>query len=159
LCHYGEKLMTPGIFVWLALLQGDLNAPRPIEELFSAIRAVESRGNDKAVGDGGRAIGAYQIHYAYWRDSGVPGRWKQCRNRKYAERVMRAYWRRFCPKALAAGDWQTLAMVHNGGPKGHVKRTALNYWRRLRCAIAYQDRTTIERSALKSSNSQNARSR
>jgi len=101
---------------------------------FSAVRHVESRGRCDAVGDGGRAIGPYQIHHAYWKDSGVPGRWEQCRDRAYAERVMKAYWKRYCPKALEARDWQTLARVHNGGPQGHQRKQTAGYWQKVRAA-------------------------
>ena len=103
--------------------------------LTRAIRAVESQGRDGAVGDEGRAIGSYQIHYAYWKDSGVLGRWEQCRDRQYAERVVRAYWQRYCPKALATGDSKTLARVHHGGPSGPLNPKTLGYWRKVHSAI------------------------
>jgi hypothetical protein len=158
--HYlrEEEAMTPVIYMWIVLTQISADAPRPIDGLLRAIRSVESRGNDEAVGDGGRAIGPYQIHYAYWKDSGVPGRWEQCRNRKYAEQVVQAYWRKYCRKALAAGDWQTLGMVHNGGPKGDANPATRGYWRKLRSAIEVQDRTSLRRSALKLSNATNRES-
>ena len=40
--------------------------------LFRAIQLVESGGEsdpENAVGDGGRAIGPYQIHESYWKDA------------------------------------------------------------------------------------------
>lgn len=110
-------------------------SPKRVHQALAAIRHVESRGNDRAVGDGGRAIGAYQIHRAYWKDSGVPGRWRQCANRRYAERVVLAYWRRYCPKALAAGDIETLARIHNGGPMGHQVKATHGYWRKVSKAL------------------------
>jgi len=64
----------------------------------------------------------------------VPGRWEQCRDRAYAERVMKAYWGRYCPKALENRDWQTLARVHNGGPGGHRLKQTVNYWQKVRKA-------------------------
>ena len=110
-------------------------------EFMTAVRHVESRGRCDAVGDGGRAIGPYQIHYVYWKDSGVPGRYEQCRNRAYAERVMKAYWTRHCPQAWKSRDWQTLARVHNGGPDGHRKRQTQAYWRKVRAAASPADRS------------------
>lgn len=109
-------------------------------DFMSAIRHVESRGRHDAVGDGGRAIGPYQIHYVYWKDSGVPGRYEQCRDRAYAERVMKAYWNRYCPKALEARDWQTLARVHNGGPNGHRQEATRDYWLKVRGAAVSAQR-------------------
>jgi hypothetical protein len=41
---------------------------------------------------------------------------------------MLAYFARYAPKALESKDWQTLARVHNGGPKGHTKKATLGYW-------------------------------
>ncbi len=45
------------------------------------------------------------------------------------------YWRRYCPRALAQGDWQTLARVHNGGPRGHRKPATHAYWSKVRRAM------------------------
>lgn len=111
-------------------------------EFMNAVRHVESRGRSDAVGDGGRAIGPYQIHYVYWKDSGVPGRYEQCRNRAYAERVMKAYWNRHCPKAWKSRDWQTLARVHNGGPDGHRQRQTQAYWQKVRRAAIRAERSS-----------------
>ena len=112
---------------------------QPSRQLLDAIREVET-GNSpdpaNAVGDGGRSLGPYQIQWKYWRDSGVPGRYTDVRNRTYAERVMRAYWQRYCPAALARGDSQVLARVHNGGPEGHRRSTTLKYWRKVSVAMS-----------------------
>ena len=92
-------------------------ASRP--SLLHAIRLVESGGRPNPPdGDGGRAIGPYQIWRSYWMDSGVPGDYQRCREAEYAERVIVAYWTRFCPKALASGNWRTLANTF------HLGRTA-----------------------------------
>ena len=96
---------------------------------FAALMSMESGGDCNAVGDGGRSIGPYQISRAYWIDSGVPGRWKDVRDPKYAERVMRAYWRRYCPRAVESRDWRTMARVHNGGgPRGPKIQATRGYW-------------------------------
>lgn len=39
------------------------------DRVLEAIAQVESRGDPTAVGDGGRAVGAYQMHPAAWRDA------------------------------------------------------------------------------------------
>ncbi|HOB76351.1 MAG TPA: hypothetical protein PKG54_17710 [Phycisphaerae bacterium] len=107
------------------------SAQANLRPLFDAIREVESGGNPDAVGDGGRSIGPYQIQWAYWKDSGVPGKYHQVRDHRYAERVMIAYWKRYCPQALARRDYQTLARVHNGGLTGHRKAATLPYWHKV----------------------------
>ena len=87
-------------------------APSALRPLLAAIRQVESAGDDRAVGDGGRSRGPYQIGLAYWR--------------------------RYAPAALAAGDLATLARVHNGGPGGAGLRATLGYWRRVKVAMEAQ---------------------
>lgn len=108
---------------------------RAVERLLDAMEWVESNGNPAAVGDGGRSIGPLQIQRAYWSDAGVPGRYDQVRDRAYARRVVRAWWRRHCPAALAAGDLERLARCHNGGPAGHRKPATRAYWGKVRAAM------------------------
>jgi hypothetical protein len=48
---------------------------------------------------------------------------------------MLAYWERYCPTALARGDWATLARIHNGGPAGHKKPATLKYWKKVSQAM------------------------
>ena len=98
----------------------------------SALRMAETGGEDQpenAVGDGGMSLGPYQISRAYLVDSGVNGDWRRCRDRKFSEAVMLAYWKRHCPEALRMRDYETLARVHNGGPNGNRKASTLSYWR------------------------------
>lgn len=105
-----------------------------LRPLFDAIRFVES-GNrpNPPDGDGGRSIGPYQIMEAYHRDArGAGADWQACRRREYAEQTMIRYWRRYCPRALARGDWETLARTHNGGPAGHRKAATRAYWSKVR---------------------------
>jgi hypothetical protein len=105
---------------------------RSLAKLFYAIGMVESGNNDNVKpGDQGKSHGRYQIQWAYWKDSGVPGSYRQVTNKAYAERVMIGYWKRHCPKALASCDYQTLARVHNGGPAGYRRSSTLPYWRKV----------------------------
>jgi hypothetical protein len=51
--------------------------------ILDALRRVETGGipdPSLAVGDGGAAIGPYQIHRPYWLDAGVPGTYEDCRD-------------------------------------------------------------------------------
>lgn len=120
----------------LAICSGLLGQVEPrdprIDRLFLAIRMVETGSHAEphnALGDGGKSLGPYQISRKYLADSGLRGHWTRCSDRKYAEAVMLAYWRRHCPEALKNRDYQTLARVHNGGPMGHRKSSTLSYWR------------------------------
>jgi hypothetical protein len=102
--------------------------------LLDAIRAVESRGNDRAVGDWGRAVGPYQVHRAAWLDGGgkASDYPRLAYSRKATERVMRAYWRRYGAKT----DEQK-ARCWNSGSGWRGKYRATNgYWSKVRKAIA-----------------------
>jgi len=123
----------------IMLLMAAPTAPKKdLRLLFDAMREVETGGHSSpanAKGDGGRSLGPYQISKAYWKDSGVRGRYQMVRNKAYAERVMRAYWKRYCPRGLSRLDFQTLARVHNGGPKGARNSRTVPYWRRVRSKL------------------------
>lgn len=121
-------------------VMGSITLPacaRPsVRPLLNAIRQVESGGRTgEIIGDGGRSLGPYQIQRPYWQDSGVPGKYRDVRRPEYAEKVMLAYWQRYCPTALARGDWATLARIHNGGPTGHRKSATIKYWRKVEQAM------------------------
>lgn len=106
-----------------------------------AIRVVETGGEirpERAVGDGGRSLGPYQISRAYLADSGINGDWIRCREQKFSERVMLAYWQRHCPQALRDRHYETLARIHNGGPDGCRKTSTLKYWRLVQSAMKSQ---------------------
>jgi len=100
--------------------------------ILNAIQKVETGGCEnpsEAVGDGGRAIGPLQIHRAYWQDAvefdpSIGGKYEDCKDLAYARRIVVAYWTRYAP------NWssETLARVHNGGPKGHRKTATVKYW-------------------------------
>ena len=115
----------------------DLDGERvALRTFLDALAVVESGQRDDATGDGGRAIGRLQLWRAYWSDAiehapDIGGSYDDCRTAEYAERVAVAYWRRYCPKALAARDYEILARVHNGGPRGHKNKATQAYWRKV----------------------------
>jgi hypothetical protein len=105
---------------------------QPSEPLLDAIRQVESGGRD-LTGDGGRAIGPYQIHRRYWQDAvrldpSLGGTYNDCRNEQYARRVVRVYLAHY---GKGKTDEQ-MARIHNGGPTGHRKRATVGYWTKIR---------------------------
>lgn len=112
-----------------------------LQEVLDAIRMVESGDRtDPPDGDGGLAIGPYQIHRVYWQDAlqaepELGGDYQDCRRRSYAERVIGAYMRRHAPDAWRERDAQIIARVHNGGPTGAQKTATLRYWGRVRAAL------------------------
>ena len=109
----------------------------PQESFWRALHAVESGGRiGPIIGDKGAALGPYQLHKAYWLDSGVKGSYSQCSGLAYSRAVVSAYMQRKAPLAWAAGDCRTLAMVHNGGPqalkaKGQKRNNLETYWKKI----------------------------
>jgi hypothetical protein len=124
-----------------SLTVADLDALRVEHRAFlDALAQVESGGKDDAVGDGGKAIGRMQIWEIYWTDAvahaNIGGEYVHCKGKAYAERVVVAYLHRYGKKALADKDYEKLARIHNGGPRGHTKRATLKYWRKVEKALA-----------------------
>jgi len=98
---------------------------------FDALQQVETGGHPdpaNAVGDSGRSVGPLQIQAAYQQDSGVKG---DVRKWDVAVRVCLGYWTWYCPQAILGRDWQTMARIHVGGPRGAHKRATLPYWRKM----------------------------
>ena len=107
-----------------------------LRPLLDALAIVESNNNDKAVGDGGRAIGRYQVWRVYWQDAvehapELGGEYQDVLSKEYAERVIVSYLHRYAKEAIAEGDFEKLARIHNGGPKGYKKRATVPYWNRV----------------------------
>ena len=113
--------------------------PTPI---LDAIEKVETGGQcdpANAVGDQGRALGPFQIHRVYWADAVEHDKslvangetYDSVRDRAYARRVVMAYWSRYAK----SWDAQTLARIHNGGPKGHVRKATLGYWAKVKAKL------------------------
>ena len=133
--------LTIGCMAMIACLAGRADGAarvdaRPSAALFSAIRQVESGGDNHAVGDLGASRGPYQIQRAYWQDACEYGkvRWSYSRwvwDRAKCEQVMRWYWKRY-----GARTDKDRARIHNGGgPRGLKLRSTLVYWARVKAAM------------------------
>lgn len=100
----------------------------PPESFFRALHIVETGGKRGGIiGDNGSALGPLQIHKSYHADSRVAGDYSRCSDLDYSKRVVAAYLQRYAPEAWAAGDVETLARIHNGGPRGDKKPATYNY--------------------------------
>jgi len=122
----------------ISILRG--KSLKQTREFLNALLQVESQGNDKAVGDYGNAIGGYQIWRDYWQDAveydkTIGGKYEDCFTRKYAERIVVAYLNRYAPEDAS---WETLARIHNGGPKGYKIKATAEYWEKVKCELQKQ---------------------
>lgn len=113
-----------------------LNAQVIVElpaKFFTALHKQEASGILKPKdGDGGKAIGPLQIHWAYWKDAKdfakLPGTYQDCRDLEYAKRVVTAYMNRHAKQAVRDRDFSFMARLHNEGPSRHNSPKAWRYW-------------------------------
>ena len=105
-----------------------------VDQLLDAMYTVESSRGKITVGDNGKAIGPYQIWREYWKDAvefdkTIGGKYEDCMNKAYAEKIVRAYWKRYAPKGAKI---EQLARIHNGGPRGHLNANTIKYWNKIK---------------------------
>ena len=102
-----------------------------LSNLITALIAVESSGNDMAVGDQGRAIGCLQIHRAVVLDvnriTGSHYKHSEMTNRVAARAVCEAYLEHYGKNCST----EQLARIWNGGPTGDKKQATLGYWNKV----------------------------
>jgi len=107
----------------------------PMDRLLDAIARVESRSDTNAVGDHGRALGAYQIHRRYWQDGtrilGVDWRYRDAHDPAKARRVVRAYLSHY-GRGRSLLD---MARIHNGGPQGDRMKATEKYARKIEAIL------------------------
>lgn len=103
-----------------------------LNDFFRALGKVESSGNIRAVNKKENALGIYQIRKAYWIDAGIKGKHEDVFDPNVAKKVCIAYFRRYEPKALKNGNWETLARCHNMGVGWRRNRAATDvYWQKV----------------------------
>lgn len=114
----------------------DFTGPQ-MDSLLDAIAAVESNNTANAVGDGGKAVGAYQLHAAYVRECNrvaktaytAADRADAAKSREITRQVL-TYWGKRLERDLGrAATPAEIAKIHNG----------FRWWKRLGDA-AYQAR-------------------
>jgi hypothetical protein len=109
--------------------------------ILSALISVESGGNDRAIGDGGEARGALQIHREVVADvnriSGKRFDWVRMTNRAEARQVAEIYLRHYAtPQRLGrAVTPQDVARIWNGGPMGYKSKATLPYLKKFNSRI------------------------
>lgn len=120
-----------------------------LDILLPALMIVESGGDPAAIGDKGLAIGAYQIHRAYWTDGTeslkVQWPYSDAYRADRAAKVVRAYLLRYGRayerKTGRKATLEVLARLHNGGPAGWKKHATVKYWKKVEKQIAVQKST------------------
>jgi soluble lytic murein transglycosylase-like protein len=109
-----------------------------IMTLILALIAVESSGNDQAIGDGGLAYGPLQIHASYVADASEFAKkdWKHedAFDRETAIDMFLAYMSRYATEKRIGRPVtiMDMARIHNGGPNGYKKKATLVYWEKVK---------------------------
>ena len=103
-------------------------------DLLDAIEWVESKGDSNAIGDGGDAVGAYQIHKIFVRDCNrilgrevhtYTDRLNKIKSREMAKIYLKYY----------GGTTEEMVRKFNGGPQGHKKQATLKYWLKIKSRL------------------------
>ena len=122
-----------------------------ISNLISALIIVESSGNDRAIGDQGRAIGCLQIHKAVVADvnkfTGSHYRHQDMTNRAQARAVCEAYLTHYVTEKRI-GRKPTIAdfaKVWNSGPEGFKKTCSEKYAAKVQLQTTKQNDNCIEK--------------
>lgn len=116
-----------------------------LTNLITALIAVESGGNDMAIGDGGKALGPLQIHRAVVLDvnriTGSHYRHQDMTNRAQARAVCEAYLRHYVTEKRINRNPTVadFAKVWNSGPNGFKKTVSDNYVRKFEAELMKQN--------------------
>lgn len=98
-----------------------------------ALIAVESSGNNAAVGDNGRAIGCLQIHAGVVKDvnrvAKTQFKHSDARDRQISILMCRIYLEHHCGRNAS---YEQMARVWNGGPTGWKGVKTDAYWAKVR---------------------------
>lgn len=110
------------------------------EKFLDILGTLESRNNDFAVGDGGKAISRYQIWRVCYQDAkeydkSIKFDYLSLTNRIHADKVVTAYCKRYESLAWLNNDYESLARLINGGPNWRNKTSQAkinldNYWKK-----------------------------
>lgn len=112
------------------------------EEIFyRAIAWVESRNNDRVIGDGGNAVGRYQLWKIYVDDvNRIRGgsyysyedRYDASKSLEMVKVYVEHYSKRYERLTGKEATWEIKARIHNGGPNGWKKASTIRYWKKIR---------------------------
>jgi len=123
--------------------------------LIAALIAVESGGDPKAVGDGGKAVGILQIHPIMVKEcnrilneydrknknipkEGIGYRYTlkdrkfESTSRAMAILYLRHWGKHYKKRSGYEPTYEVYARSWNGGPKGPFKESTLTYWQKVR---------------------------
>ena len=120
--------------------------PSQWDNLINAIIYVESRGNDSAIGDRGKAVGCLQIHPICVREvnrilrkNDIPllytleDRYSREKSIEMFNIIAEQY--ECCEYLTFIQYAEIVARRWNGGPRGHKKRATIKYWNKVQSVL------------------------
>jgi hypothetical protein len=114
-----------------------LSGQTQIDRLIPALIQVESGGDIRAVGDGGRSLGFLQISKEVVADvnrvTGSRYRHADAFDPLKAKAICKAYLAHYAAPGRLGREptFADLARIWNGGPNGHRKDATIYYWRKV----------------------------
>jgi hypothetical protein len=111
------------------------------DNMLNGIELVESGGDPWAIGDGGEAVGSYQIHKIYVDDVNrildkrmivhrdFPFTYKDRYDPKKSREMATIFLKHY------GGSTEEMARKHNGGPQGHKKKATEKYWAKVKARM------------------------
>ena len=117
-------------------------------DVYDAIKEVESGGDCKAIGDSGKAVGAYQIHEIYVKDANrisgksytLEDRYDEKKSLEIVKIVTTYYGNYYKKKTGKEVTPEIIARIHNGGALGWNKSSTISYWNKVKSKLI--ERTT-----------------
>jgi len=112
--------------------------------LLDALFTVESSGNSRAIGDGGKALGGFQLWEGYFNDGCriLKVKWDYrtsaydiTKSRQIVRAYLDYYGRLYTKKTGKPATDYVLARIHNGGPLGYMKKSTIKYANRVMTTI------------------------
>lgn len=128
------------VFTFIAILSfAEERISKLVDTLIPALIQVESGGNEKAVGDKGRAKGALQLHKIYIDDANRIAKknfiYDDAFDIEKSKQIVKIYLihygKNYEKKTGKKVSEEVLARIHNGGPAGYLKDSTKKYWNKI----------------------------
>ena len=136
------------IIVIIAIIAINCKAVEVKTKLLNAIKTVESNGKSDAIGDNGKAVGAYQLWKTYVDDVNnilknkgskirftYNDRFNAHKSRVMTLIYLKHYGKVYERKTGKVATDEILAKIHNGGPNGWKKQATEKYWNKIKAEL------------------------
>lgn len=109
------------------------------ERFLDCLASVESGGNPQAIGDGGRAVGIFQLWKIYVDDvNRIIGKpqfdYADRLNPDKSRAMVKVYLNHYATEKRLGrpATFEDMARIHNGGPNGYKKSSTVKYWQKIK---------------------------